>query len=208
MKIKNDEWLKAQQFEKAWWSSAKNTCGEESKQLVYGKKMGLDMRFNGFDKWVDVHNQSICDIGGGVTSLLLKARNLAFGLVVEPMKLPSWAYMRYLDANINLLTQPAETVKLDGVFDEIWIYNVLQHTQDPKKIVENAKKHAKLIRMFEWLDTPPHDGHPQTLREDELNKWLGGNGRTEILDSDLWNGYNKAYYGVFPTEHYNGKLNQ
>jgi hypothetical protein len=208
MKIKNAEWLKAQEFEKNWWNSAKNTYGEESKQLYYGKKMGLDMRFDGHHKWVDVHNQSICDIGGGVVSLLLKAKNLAFGLVVEPMKLPAWAYMRYLDANINLLTQPAETVQLEGVIDEIWIYNCLQHTQDPKAIIENAKEHAKIIRIFEWLDTPPHEGHPQTLREDDLNKWLGGIGRTEGLDDEMWGGYNKAYYGVFPTKNYNGKLNQ
>ncbi len=208
MKITKTEWDKAQEFEKAWWTTSRNTFGEEVKQLFYAKKMGLDVLNYGQGKVIDCHNQSVCDIGGGIVSLLLKAKNLSFGAIVEPMPLVGWGYMRYLQVGLNVIVEPAETVKLTGIYDEIWIYNVLQHTQDPKAIIENAKKHAKLIRIFEWLDTPPHDGHPQTLRQKDLDKWLGGEGRVEELDPETWDGYNKSYYGVFPTKHYGKKMDK
>ncbi len=102
---------------------------------------------------------------------------------------------------------PAENIKPGDVYDEVWIYNVLQHTMNPKKIIKNAVASGKLVRIFEWLNTPPHEGHPQTLRADKLDKWLGGKGRVAELDREEWGGFHTAYYGVFSTKHYKGSLN-
>lgn len=91
-------------------------------------------------------------------------------------------------------TDHKETV---GQWDEVWIYNVLQHVEDPELIIKNAQVVSSVIRMFEWIDLPPHEGHPHELKEAELNKWLGGTGTTEWLNEN--NCYGRAYYGVFVT---------
>lgn len=208
MKITQKEWLEAQEFEKAWWNTARNTYGEETKQLFCAEKMGLDIRKIGFATWIDAHNKSVCDIGGGVCSLLLKTQNVITPLVVEPMKLAGWAYMRYLQNNIDVLIEPVEEAKLVGIYDEVWMYNVLQHTQNPDKIIRNAQKHSKLIRFFDWIDTPPHAGHPQTLKADHLDEMFNGRGRVIELNSDNWDGFGRCYFGVFPTKNYDGKFNQ
>lgn len=35
-----------------------------------------------------------------------------------------------------------------------------------------------MLRIFEWLDIPAHDGHPQELKKDLLDKWIGQPGWT------------------------------
>ncbi len=207
MKLSKRQWKEeVQHFETSWWDDCTNTFLEETKQFKYAEFMGLKpyMSQNG-RKVIDIQGKSILDIGGGPVSLLLKTVNRNYSVVLEPMKMTGWVLHRYLKANINISTQPAEEFTSNGVFDEIWIYNVLQHTMNPKLILEKARKYSKLIRIFEWLDTPAHKGHPQTLRQEELDKWLGGKGRAKVFDKNEWGGYGKAYYGVFPTENYEGK---
>jgi len=75
------------------------------------------------------------------------------------------------------------------------MYNVLEHTEDPKKIVENAQRLGGIIRLFEWIDTVPSPGHPHTFSETQLNEWLGGEGRVEIFTRGASKG--RGYYGVF-----------
>lgn len=81
-------------------------------------------------------------------------------------------------------------------FQEAWVYNVLQHVMDPEKIIQVAKRAARVIRLFEWIDIPPHPGHPHELTEANLSKWLGGEGTVEEFKGE--NGLSgKAFYGVF-----------
>ena len=77
-------------------------------------------------------------------------------------------------------------------FDEVWIYNVLQHVMDPAVVIENAKRAGKIIRLFEWLEIGVAPGHPHNLLEDQMNEWLGGQGK---VNADVPRG--KEYYGVF-----------
>ena len=83
-------------------------------------------------------------------------------------------------------------------FDEAWIYNVLQHTENPKKVIENAQRVANTIRIFEWVNTGINIGHIHNLTESKLNEWLGGYGKVETFNGQ-WNCYGKAYYGIFPS---------
>lgn len=218
--IASDEWQKAQEFEKEWWGDSINTLGEDLKQLTYAEKMGLSKLTADQRPYFDLKGKSVLDIGGGPSSLLLKCINRGDCFVVDPIPMPKWVFARYLTAGIRLLTIPAEEANLCSCgtgdvldcakfglpvnykFDEVWIYNCLQHTQDPKRIIKNAKALGKVIRIFEWLETEPHPGHPQTLTEKDLNEWLEGQGRVEILDKKIWTGYCKSYYGVFPTKNY------
>lgn len=201
----DDTWKKAQSWERHWHGNCINSYYEEQKQLVYAEKMGLVRSPTPKTPYnFDLKGASILDIGGGAYSLLLKCVNFENSCVIDPLmeEYPEWVVDRYRSANIfHFEGCGEELLNSDyGVHDEVWIYNVLEHTYDPKKIIENALDLGKIVRIFEWLDTPSTEGHPQTLRENELNEWLGGEGKVEMIDRSGTKG--KCYYGVFKGNDY------
>lgn len=201
-----EKWNKAQEWESKWWDSCINTYGEEEKQLLYADRMGLKFFHNRKSPYnIDMQGCSVLDVGGGPVSLLLKCVNVGGGTVIDPLEVPQWVLDRYLSAEIAMIQIPAEKM-LDPtddilLYDEAWIYNCLQHTEDPEKVIDNAKRMAKLIRIFEWLDTGTNVGHPHEFTNDQLDEWLGGEGKVERLSGEA-ECYGKCYYGIFPTEHY------
>jgi hypothetical protein len=141
----------------------------------------------------DVKGKKIIDIGGGPTSMLLKTINLSKGLVVDPLEYPKWTYDRYAAKRISCLVFRGEDVIEEG-YDEAWIYNCLQHTDDPELIIKNALNSAKTLRLFEWINIPPHEGHPIELTQKKLDEWIGKEGKIIMLaDSGC---YGIAYYNV------------
>ncbi len=185
-----ETWDKAQEWEKSWHGKCLNTYREETKQLVYAKKMGLEI-----DYGIDVKGKSILDIGGGCVSLLLKTRNLKNGTVIDPLEYPSWVYSRYASAKIETIVNKAENLDLEQKYDEVWIYNCLQHVVNPELIIQRAKKVCQTIRIFEWLNIPTNTGHIHELKKEKLDEWLGGKGNIEELNEYGCNGL--AYFGVF-----------
>lgn len=202
----SDIWEKAQKFEIEWWGDCLNTYGEEEKQLVYAGRMGLKRSPKpGTPYNFDVMGRKILDVGGGVCSLLNKCTGVEVGsLVVDPIlkKAPQWVRDRYISVGIIPLGMKAEDIDTGELvtFDEVWIYNVLQHTEDPALICKNARKLGKIVRIFEWVDTETNEGHPHTLTEKSLNEWLGGEGKTEVLNQNTLRG--KCYYGIFKGDSY------
>ena len=176
-------------FESEYWGDCTNTFDEDQKHYVYAKYMGLQREHFSFN----VFGKTILDIGGGPTSMLLKAKNLKEGLVCDPLKYPEWTKLRYLEKNINVKAIRGEDIIEEG-WDEVWIYNCLQHTDDPEKIIHNALKAAKILRIFEWVDIPPHEGHPQMITKEFLDKCLSKNGNTvELAENGC---FGKAYYNT------------
>ena len=188
-------WAEDQKWEAAYWGDCRNTLIEELKQLSYFKRLGL--KETGMSHWrftFDMEGKSVADVGGGPASFLLKCINVQ-GRVIDPLPYPEWVYKRYDAAGIRYLRLPAEEWQQPG-FDEVWMYNVLQHVDDPELVMQNARRNGKLLRFFDWLDTPPHEGHPNTLTKELLDGWLGASGTTEIIDENDARGF--CYYGVFP----------
>jgi hypothetical protein len=157
--------------ELAYWGDCSNTFNEDIKHYIYGKHMGL----TGSNWNFDLNNTRVIDIGGGPTSMLLKCRNLKQGLVVDPIAYPKWTIERYNSRNIQVQIKPAEKLTETG-WDEVWLYNVLQHTEDPELIISLAKRAAPVLRIFEWIDIPPHPGHPHMLTQANMEKWVGSTG--------------------------------
>jgi hypothetical protein len=163
-------------FESNFWGDCCNTFDEDQKHYVYAKYMKLDRRGYSFD----LHGKSVVDIGGGPTSILLKSFNFSRAHVVDPIQYPDWTLQRYKAKGVEVSVMRGEDWFLPG-FDECWIYNCLQHTEDPKLIIQNGIKSSKVFRIFEWIDIPPHEGHPQMLTKDFLDECIGSNGTTVTL---------------------------
>ena len=197
------EWELAQQWEEQWHSNCVNSLNEELKQIVYAEKMGLIRTPTPKTPYnFDLEGKSVLDIGGGAYSLLLKCVNYSNAVVVDPLmsKYPEWVIERYDTAKIRTLSCAGEELKLQETFDECLIYNVLEHTYNPKKVVENALEVGNIVRIFEWLGVPKNVGHIHTLNEQDLNKWLGGEGKVEQINRN--GAVGTAFYGVFRGKNY------
>lgn len=180
-------------FERDWWGTCVNTFYEDQKHFVYARFMEIPQipNFTAFD----AGNKRILDIGGGPTSMLLKCWNLKEGKVCDPIQYPEWTKLRYAMHNISVSVESGEEINETG-WDEVWIYNCLQHVEDVKKIIDNAKRAAPILRIFEWIDIPPHEGHPIELTKQLLDDVIGlpGSGTVTLAESGC---YGKAYYGAF-----------
>lgn len=194
-------WDVAQEWEAEWWGNCANTFGEEEKQLFYAERMGLKLHHDGKSPYcLDLDGRSVVDIGGGPCSLLLKGINPGrFITVVEPCRFPGWVYNRYDEVGIGMIHLSGEVwVDHPGLtteYDEAWLYNVLQHVEDPEKVCANALRAATLVRVFEWIDMAPTDTHISLLTRDKLEDWLRGVGKVEDLNLPTLKG--RAFYGIF-----------
>lgn len=204
-----DKWSKAQEWEREWHGNCVNSIGEELKQFAYAHKMGIKFTPNEYTPYnIDLKGKSVLDIGGGAYSLLLKAINKPVCFVADPLmnKYPQWVVQRYVEAAIFPLSTAGEDLPEISEFgdgqsvDEVWIYNCLQHTRDPEKIIKNARNIGKVIRIFEWINTKTNVGHPHSLNADLLNQWLGGEGKTGNINE--YGAVGEYYAGIFKGDHY------
>ena len=177
-------------FEMGYWGDCVNTFLEEQKHFVQARYMGLEVK----NYRVDVGGKRILDIGGGPVSMLLKTTNLREGMVCDPIKYPDWVIERYRTKGIKYVQIAGEELDVIG-WDEVWIYNVLQHCVDPEQIIRNARRAGSVIRLFEWIDFPPHPGHPQMLTAANLERWLGSKGNAVRLSESGC--YGNSFSGVF-----------
>lgn len=189
-------WEDDQKWEANWWGDCINTFFEEQKQRHYATCMGLRELSNSQALfYYDLEGKTILDIGGGPISLLLKCVNYGRAKVADPLQYPDWIATRYEHAGIEYTLEKGEDITDTG-FDEVWIYNVLQHVIDPVAVIANSKRAGKIIRLFEWLEIGEAPGHPHDLLEEQMNEWLKGFGR--IGES----GGGKEYSGVFLGDDY------
>lgn len=165
--ITKDEWIKCQIYEKESWGNSvylNNALGEIYKQNYYAECMGLIETMNVFD--LDLDGKSVLDVGCGPVSMLLRSKNFKRAVGVEPIMYSDDMLDIYKSHNITLYNIPAEEMDFgDGEFDEVWMYNVLQHVYNPYSIIEKLIKYGKRVRIYEWIDIPAHEGHPHCLTE-------------------------------------------
>ena len=164
---------------------------------VYAEMMGIPrLHCHGHYQYPQ-GGKSVVDIGGGPVSLLLKCTNVR-GTVVDPFNYPAWVASRYLTAGIRVVTVKAEEFDETG-FDEVWIYNLLQHVDDPKKVVAKARRAGRALRVYDWLNIPRQGPHRHVLTKEMLDELYKGCGTVEQVD---WGSgtYGTAYYGVFTGE--------
>lgn len=177
-------------FESEYWGNCVNTLDEDLKHFLYAEGMFIP-KISQFK--LSIAGKRILDIGGGPSSMLLQVIDHSGSKVIDPIEWPSWVTERYKSHNIELVQSTGEDINEEG-WDEVWIYNCLQHTYDPKKIIENAKKAAPVLRIFEWLNIPAHEGHPQELKKDLLDEWIGKKGNVTRIGLGPYVNYIKGHF--------------
>jgi hypothetical protein len=160
-------------YEIDYWGDCCNTFDEEQKHYIYARLMGIPTDRYSFD----AIGCSVLDVGGGPASMLLKCVNLKKGKVIDPIPYPEWTRQRYAIKGIDVMELCAEQMEESG-WDEVWIYNCLQHVIDPGLVIMKAAAAAHRLRLFEWIDMPPHTGHPHELTKEKLDAWVGAAGNT------------------------------
>lgn len=197
----HDQWHDAQHDEKGWWDTCANTYWEETKQLVYARLMGIMFAADERGPYlINLGDKAVLDIGGGPVSLLLKATKDSKRTVADPCDYPSWVGERYAAQGIEYKQIKGEDVDQLGEsqYDEVWLYNCLQHVDDPAKIIANAKQVLKpggVFRIFEWINTPTNTAHPHSLTKEQLDEWIGQSGGTAHLSESGC--FGDAYFGAF-----------
>lgn len=194
-------WAEAQEQEQEWWGNCANTLGEELKQLTYAKHMGLTFHeYDGIPYQIDLKGKSVLDIGGGPTSLLLKTTNGGQRSVYDPCLYPDWVMKRYNTADIQYYRCKGEDIPVVDRYDEVWMYNCLQHVDDPAQIIKNgfrALKEGGTFRIFEWINTEVNEAHPHSLDEIFFQELTRDTGRVVVLGE---NGcFGTAWCGIIST---------
>jgi len=119
----------------------------------------------------DLKGKTIIEIGPADFPGLAYCKNEGPSIVIEPM--PSEKLIRSLEGkNVRIITDLAEHFQFPKV-DEVWIMNVLQHTMDPKLIIEKSKRHANLVKFFEPIHYGTDDCHLHNFSIEYFYQYFG-----------------------------------
>lgn len=187
-------WQEANEWERQWHGNCVHSYHEETKQIYYAKRMGLvPVVRGGCAPCFDLHGASVLDVGGGPYSLLLKCFNFSKAVVVDPCPFPEWVTARYHAAGIQHIRMKAENYWPSEVYDEAWLYNVLQHSDSPGSITNMMIKNARLLRVYEWIETGTSNGHIHSFTADWYDKAFDARGYTETAEGTS----SRAWFGLF-----------
>lgn len=160
-----EDWRQAQEYERNWWfSSTQQHPTEQAKSRVVA---GLICVANGRP------NHAVIDIGAGPFSLLQRLP-VKTGTALDPIDYgPLEAGYRRLGIR-RLIKKAEDLTPEDGVWDEAWIYNCLQHVEDPGQVLKAVGTIANLVRLFEWINMPPCQGHLHELHSEAIREAFTG----------------------------------
>ena len=183
------DWEEAQEWEREWWMNkeeqTKRWEREIRKQdLYYIPKMLMP-------SVLDFGNAGILDIGCGPVSILIRSK-FDHALALDPLDFNDAE--AYAKLGINRVYAPAETFETSVSFNEVWLYNVLQHVQNVDAVITMMKNHCVpggMVRIFEWLNVGLCSGHIHNLKvetfeaafvEWERVSWEVGNLQGELVE--------------------------
>jgi hypothetical protein len=157
--VSNECWLKAQHEERKY-----HTLNLVDGYKHYGDSYSKYFHFLCIDPLTD--HGCVAEIGPADFPALAYMKDVGYSYIVEPM--PSDILKTF---GISIIKKKAEDLDFTKC-EEVWLLNVLQHVQDPGKIVENAKK-AKVVRFFEPINYGTDVCHLHNLTLDMFKEWFG-----------------------------------
>lgn len=139
----------------------------------YAKTYENYFRYVGLGK--DLSGLTVIEVGAGDYPALNYCHNFVKGFVVDP--LPSDVLIGICEKTglelINIPFESAAFAEDQGGTVEVWLFNLLQHVEDPKTVVDAAKKIAHRIRFFEPINEPITDYHLHTFTLEDYQSWFG-----------------------------------
>jgi hypothetical protein len=120
---------------------------------------------------------SVTDFGCGPESLLLCTDvDHAHSVAVDPLEFSEEDERRYRDLCIRRDRVKGEAFH-DQQTEESWLYNCLQHVEDPTGLLVRAAQTARnVVRIFEWVDVPPDALHLHVIRAGAIEEVLRDHG--------------------------------
>lgn len=188
--ISMDRWKQASAGEQAAWNTLLDNFDRTMKEDGFPR--------HGPVMWLErdeVRDKYIVDLGGGPISMLYHF-HCPGSIVVDPLELPQDFIQHYLNHGIIYIQSMAESwlsgYKSQIVFDEIWIYNCLQHVLDPELILSSLRKVSRVLRISEPLNVPTDTLHPHMFTEGWMREHL-----TNISEEQDFNQvmYDYPYFG-------------
>lgn len=188
------DWNNSQVVERDWWGNCQFAYQEEVKQETYARLMQLStVQLDGKIAY-DGENKKIIDVGCGPASMLIKTINSEM-FALDPITYPHWVEERYSFLNIKRYYNPAEEHDYSE-YDEVWIYNVLQHCINPIRVLQKIKD-VPNIRIFEWIDAETNHAHPHQLTKALIDENLNAHGNITVLDTRTSPGCSGKAYHTF-----------
>lgn len=163
--ISDDRWYQAQIGEKEHHIHEDIEKSYNHYRVSYGhyfKYLGIDC---------DLKGKSIIEIGPARISSLLFCRNFSKSYIIEPTIYENVEHL-YTDSNIVLVRERAENFDFPTV-DEVWLFNLLQHVQDPDLIVKKCKDAANIVRFFEPIELDTDMLHPFSFSRQDFVEYFG-----------------------------------
>jgi SAM-dependent methyltransferase len=126
---------------------------------------------------LNMQGKTILDVGCGPVSMLLRATH-GGAVGIDPLLMSEETKAKYAQANValhNCKAENYEPIKVSPApqhFDEGWMYNCLQHVDDPDKVMKVLLQTSGSVRIFEWIDRHADAGHPHTLTVEQFERWL------------------------------------
>lgn len=164
-------WEAAQEWERDWWI---NNPQMHEAEIAKGQYVASLLCIHA------ARATRVLDIGCGPLSLLLRIPAKEGSVALDPLDFGDLE-KRYAAAGVGRVIGRGEDFAETG-FDEAWIYNCLQHTEDPTKVVTNAARAAKLVRVFEWINIPPYQGHLHLITPELIRQPLLGAGMKPLIE--------------------------
>lgn len=168
-KITKERWIDAQRAERLQHTMALDIGYDHYYRSYKNYFRYLGMEF-------EQHGKKIIEVGPADFPALGYCNGFKDSVVVEPM--PS-AHLQYIAAQcefavITIMTQPLEEIYFSEphLFDECWLFNVMQHIIDPDLFIEKCKQSAKLIRFFEPINEGICVYHPHVYTREDFEKWF------------------------------------
>ena len=180
----------SQQREMDFWSQYNIHLCEADKQEYCAAKAGIK-----FESYLyDLKGASMLEIGGGPQGLALRCVN-GRRKVIEPLDYPEWVWGRYDYFGVECEKVGVEDMDEEG-WDEVWVFNVLQHVDNLVLALAKIRNSAKVLRIFDWLNVPSDTVHKFVLTEELLDSHLGIDGYSRLIHRRFMY-RTDAYYGVY-----------
>ena len=157
--ITQRKWENAQRVERGH-----HTMSRESGLIMYQDSYMNYFFYLGIES--DLKGKTVAEVGPADFPALHFCMNIGNSFIVEPMEseiLKSF--------NIPIMSTMAEKVDFSEC-DEVWLFNVLQHTKEPEKIVSRAKK-GRIVRYFEPINYETDDAHLHNFTLKDFEGWFG-----------------------------------